>query len=467
MFAVEGMSRLRSVPIETKQVNYRELKVANATKSLFKVLVDDGIDAMPHWVAFQTTYVCNLRCPHCQTHGTEELRRQYNSWNMNMSRALLEKAISDALPHATTFALSLSGEPLATPNLFEILEHCGQFQARLDLTTNGTLLTPSLIMRLVPYLERICFSIDGATETVCEALRLGASFRKLLHNIRLLTRTLELWENRPEIQLSLAMTIMGSNIREMPEMVRLAKALRIPRVEGYPVIVFKANQIVFEDLNLHKALYNLHRKSASDLANQIGIQFHFPAPFPSLEGDLGTDLHAKETMLLRLPADYYGQIRPIELYLDEMEIDRQARNIASDLNSGVHTLPPTVGHKDEFVEKRLFREIAPYLQGLNELLKQPDRKIKYCGNLHNRMYISCKGEATPCCVPGRPVLGNLNHSPIHEIWNGENYEKFRRAFLSQDPPKCCRACSSAVYRPVKSFVKELLESIPELQIMET
>ena len=34
-------------------------------------LEDETISSMPEWVQFQTTYVCNLECPHCSTHGTE------------------------------------------------------------------------------------------------------------------------------------------------------------------------------------------------------------------------------------------------------------------------------------------------------------------------------------------------------------------------------------------------------------
>ncbi len=54
---------------------YMPAKRLNSKLNALKILVqDDSIETMPQWVGFSATTFCNLRCPHCQTHGTDETR---------------------------------------------------------------------------------------------------------------------------------------------------------------------------------------------------------------------------------------------------------------------------------------------------------------------------------------------------------------------------------------------------------
>src|SRR3989304_10417552 len=60
--------------------NYTILKILNSKKIALQLLLgDSSIQTMPKWVAFSTTTFCNLQCPHCNTHGTEEAPSIFNS----------------------------------------------------------------------------------------------------------------------------------------------------------------------------------------------------------------------------------------------------------------------------------------------------------------------------------------------------------------------------------------------------
>lgn len=63
-------------------------------------------------------------------------------------------------------------------------------------------------------------------------------------------------------------------------------------------------------------------------------------------------------------------------------------------------------------------------------------------------YVSYQGYSMPCCMIATPDRGHFGRiaedRSIAEIWNGGDYEKFRRALASDDPPDICRSCS--VYR---------------------
>jgi MoaA/NifB/PqqE/SkfB family radical SAM enzyme len=55
----------------------------------------------------------------------------------------------------------------------------------------------------------------------------------------------------------------------------------------------------------------------------------------------------------------------------------------------------------------------------------------------------------PCCIApfatedyGGLILGNAFERPISEIWSGPEYEAFRQAHASDEPPEPCRHCGT-------------------------
>jgi radical SAM protein with 4Fe4S-binding SPASM domain len=64
-------------------------------------------------------------------------------------------------------------------------------------------------------------------------------------------------------------------------------------------------------------------------------------------------------------------------------------------------------------------------------------------------YVTANGNVLPCCFAPFTttdyegvILGNVHERPVSEIWNGSEYEAFRRAHASDDPPECCRGCGT-------------------------
>lgn len=64
------------------------------------------------------------------------------------------------------------------------------------------------------------------------------------------------------------------------------------------------------------------------------------------------------------------------------------------------------------------------------------------------MYVQANGDVSPCCFApftgegGGPILGNVFEQKISEIWRGEKYREFRKAFLTNQPPQCCQGCGA-------------------------
>jgi MoaA/NifB/PqqE/SkfB family radical SAM enzyme len=59
-------------------------------------------------------------------------------------------------------------------------------------------------------------------------------------------------------------------------------------------------------------------------------------------------------------------------------------------------------------------------------------------------YISCRGEAMPCCMvatPDRACLGDMLRDGVEAVWNGTAYRDFRAGLLRDVPAEICRSCA--------------------------
>jgi radical SAM protein with 4Fe4S-binding SPASM domain len=89
--------------------------------------------------------------------------------------------------------------------------------------------------------------------------------------------------------------------------------------------------------------------------------------------------------------------------------------------------------------------------GPDEALRPVERQRPWsgCTRPWRSTYVTANGNVLPCCIAPFAtgdydgiVLGNVFERPIAEIWTGEEYEAFRRAHASDDPPEPCRGCGT-------------------------
>jgi MoaA/NifB/PqqE/SkfB family radical SAM enzyme len=79
--------------------------------------------------------------------------------------------------------------------------------------------------------------------------------------------------------------------------------------------------------------------------------------------------------------------------------------------------------------------------------KEADRPWSMCRRPWTLMYFTAHGRALPCCIAPFSMrgyenftLGDATQRTLREIWNGEDYQEFRRALLTEQPPKPCQTC---------------------------
>jgi pyruvate-formate lyase-activating enzyme len=158
-----------------------------------------------------TTGVCNLKCTHCP--HPRILASKPSGGSLHLTPELSARAVEEVWAHRQItqyMRYSANGEPLANPDLFEMLGHAVRRSGvTVTLTTNGTLLDARRAQRLLETgLHVVDVSLDALTPETYALLRPGASLEVTRANVlRLLelkvasrsrTRILVSYVERPE-----------------------------------------------------------------------------------------------------------------------------------------------------------------------------------------------------------------------------------------------------------------------------
>lgn len=171
-------------------------------------------------VFLEITGHCNLSCTICGRHFTSEKLGE-------MPLSAFERLAAETFPLTKNLHIRGLGEPLLHKELPEIITIAKQYGVKVGISTNAMLLTGELGSRLIlAGLDFLDISVDGATKQTYEMIRTGASFERVIENIKMFN-TLKKSLNKKHPRLSLDPVIMKSNIAELSEFVRLAKSLGI------------------------------------------------------------------------------------------------------------------------------------------------------------------------------------------------------------------------------------------------
>jgi MoaA/NifB/PqqE/SkfB family radical SAM enzyme len=117
------------------------------------------------------------------------------------------------------------GEPLAHPELVNMVARAKSAGARVEMITNGTLLTPDISRRLIAArLDRLWVSLDGARPESYADIRLGAELPQVLANLAAF-RSARPPAHKPMPEIGIAFVAMRRNVADVPELLRLGAQL--------------------------------------------------------------------------------------------------------------------------------------------------------------------------------------------------------------------------------------------------
>jgi len=243
---------------------------------------------LPHYpesFSIELTGRCNLRCPHCSSHGTLELHQHHNRLP-EISADLLDRVAHEVFPHITALSLVGRGEPTFASD--EIWDRCmalvEHYNVKLSCVSNGHFIPKRFTRERMPFVDEVCVSVDGNTAQTHKLIRGGSSLQTVLDNIEYFhrARTEAGLARRPK--LTIYWTLMANNVHELPDFVRRIAALEPDYFAIRHLVVFHEKDL---DLALlgRPSLTNPHLEEAYAELSRLGIEFEGPPLM--LEGDAG------------------------------------------------------------------------------------------------------------------------------------------------------------------------------------
>jgi MoaA/NifB/PqqE/SkfB family radical SAM enzyme len=174
----------------------------------------------PGKLYIEPTNQCNLACRTC-------MRNNWSESLGNMSYATFSRIIAGLQrwsPPPSVFFGGL-GEPLAHPDILQMVADVKALGAEVELITNATLLDARMSRGLVDAgLDRLWISLDGAHPESYTDVRLGAALPTVLANIARFRDT-RLPVHLPTPQIGIAFVAMKRNIADLPDLLRLGRRL--------------------------------------------------------------------------------------------------------------------------------------------------------------------------------------------------------------------------------------------------
>ena len=216
----------RKSPPSISSNNNQDLKIESAdqARSDYETLLEScRMRRGPREITITCDESCNLHCKSCRS----EVKMIGSDFSAKLTDVLMHK-VRPLLKDATYLNMLASGEVFVSKPCMELLKSITHEEfpnLKIELLTNGQLFTPKLFERFsnlkgVPLEMR--FSIDGATKATYETIRTGASFERLLENIRFAS---SLRAEGIITLLGINFVIQKENFRELPNLINMAKEL--------------------------------------------------------------------------------------------------------------------------------------------------------------------------------------------------------------------------------------------------
>lgn len=138
------------------------------------------VGEFPLHLDVESTNACNLRCVMCARNFMTE---RIGYMDLSLFKKVIDEGAEYKLP---SIKLNFRGEPLLHPKLPKMVKYAkDKGILEVQFNTNGLTLTEKKSEELIKAgLDRIIFSVDGATKETYEKIRTGSNFETVVGNIK-------------------------------------------------------------------------------------------------------------------------------------------------------------------------------------------------------------------------------------------------------------------------------------------
>ncbi len=377
----------RNIYKALKDPGYAWRVLSKRLGSLISYCFLGGKSSWPETISLFLTYNCNLACSMCGYWGRcGSLKDKRELAKENLSINDLKRVIDQVTffgPNITLFG----GEPFIYPDWPELIKYIKNKGLRCNVVTNATLLLGREKEIIDSGLDEVIFSLEGPFEIHDKITNVLGSFNKAFVAIGKIARLKkEKKSNLPKI--NIATTICEDNFRFLYETFELARQL-------------EPDSITFHHLSFVD-------KDTISKTNEI----------------------LKDNFGLRT-WDWKGFLRSKPPEIDLKVLIEQIKRIRADVHgSGVFFYP-------DFSEK----EILSYYTDFNF---KSEEFINRCLSPWMTVYIFPDGRVGPC-EELNLYFGNIRNENFKDIWNNEQFLKFRKVLKERKIFPVCTRCTE-LYR---------------------
>jgi 12,18-didecarboxysiroheme deacetylase len=227
-----GISKLYCGTVEPSDA----LRYGRESGKLPSHLLQFSTDKKPV-VVWNVTRRCNLKCVHCYAHARDE------NFPDELSTAEGKSVLDDLAQFGAPVVLFSGGEPLMRQDLIELADYAVGRGMRAVISTNGTLITPSVAQQLKSVgLSYVGISLDGLQEVNDRFRGVKGAFRMALDGITACQEA--------GIKVGLRFTMNRLNVQEIPSIFDLLEEHDIPRVCFYHLVYAgRGSKLMQEDLS--------------------------------------------------------------------------------------------------------------------------------------------------------------------------------------------------------------------------
>ncbi len=227
-----GISKLYCGTVEPSDA----LRYGRRSRDLPPHLLQFSEDKKPV-VVWNVTRACNLNCVHCYARAVDQ--KQENELSHDQGLALIDDLAGFGVP----VILFSGGEPLIRSDLLELASYAIKKGMRAVISTNGTLITSEKAAQLREIgLSYVGVSLDGM-EAVNDRFRgKTGAFADAMAGIKACQQV--------GLKVGLRFTINRMNASEIPFLLDLLEAHRIPRICFYHLVYAgRGSDLVEQDLS--------------------------------------------------------------------------------------------------------------------------------------------------------------------------------------------------------------------------
>lgn len=355
----------------------------------FKIQDFDGtVDFYPAYIQIEQTNRCNAECIMCN-------HFYLGNRGCNDIDSLVLEKIESILPYCETIMLNGDGEPFLCPSIEQNIRRFSKYGVKIGTNTNLSFIPDGIWPFLADTFGFLNISCDGATQKTFEMIRKGLTFETFLNNLARLNKV------APLLKKNIDCVVSKQNIRELPEIVKLAAeygvhTVRFQRLGVNPCIGNETDQVEHYYAILTECL-----TAAQSIGQSLGVEVSHPN-------------YQAATEQLVLPSR--------EEMTDEM-IQRKKKAVDTMRNASL---------EDDYYSE------AVTADDWNKNIWCAD---KLCQWAVERCYIDLRGNVTTCCFNMKKHMGSLKDMSFDEIWNGAEYVEFRKLMSKHFLPGFCKSCN--------------------------